>query len=273
MLNKLNNLNKFKYNNDNCNMEKMTSKTTNKFNRVLFGVLSLFVILMIMPFSVNAIEFYEPDEDGEFEEVSDQQYSDMLWQSRTNYFVSDNEPQTYDFLERTTVIDSHNPFFIYYFENTGDETAEFYLSILSDDQVEGRESEQLERYIELEEGEEKVIGFMTNRNYETLDVSISDYDDQYRNSGAILTVTEQVIPATQLGIGDVMAEFVSVTIELIEINLSIWELLFYLIMFLMFTGFLLLIIIITWRIYDKATRDIYPHRRGGRNSNKDDDDF
>ena len=59
--------------NNNSNMEKMTSKTTNKFNRVLFGVLSLFVILMIMPFSVNAIEFYEPDEDGEFEEVSDQQ--------------------------------------------------------------------------------------------------------------------------------------------------------------------------------------------------------
>jgi len=245
--------------NNNSNMEKMTSKTTNKFNRVLFGVLSLFVILMIMPFSVNAIEFYEPDEDGEFEGVSDQQYSDMLWQSRANYFVSDNEPQTYDFLKRTTVIDSHNPFFIYFFENTGNETAEFYLSILSDDQVEGRESEQLERFIELEEGEEKVIGFMTNRNYETLDVSISDYDDQYRNSSAILTVTEQVIPATQLGIGDVMTSFVDVTIELVEINLLVWQLFFYIIMFLLFIGFILMLIIVTWRIYEKLANA--PHTK------------
>ena len=277
MLNKLNNLNKFKYNNDNCN-NRMKNNKNNKFMKtinILFSVILIF-IFFLSPISFSA-EYEKLQAGDEFQEININSYDNELFTSFTdnNLFQSNitEETRQKTLTERLQYNQADNPLLLYRFKNPTDDSVDINFILYSN---EGSQNQYLKLYDDnhtLEAGESITYAVTPTFAGETMSAEIIVPQSFLENSSKYLEYNHNTFLKSEPSINDVMAKFVSVTIELIEINLSIWELLFYLIMFLMFTGFLLLIIIITWRIYDKATRDIYPHRRSGRNSNKDDDDF
>lgn len=272
-------LNKFKYNNNNCN-SRMNNNKKNKNNKfiktinILFSVMLLFMIISPISFSAE----YEKLQVGdEFQEINGNSYDDELFTSYTEPRLFETnttgENRIRTLTQQLQYNQGDNPLILYRFKNPTSDSVNINFILYSS---EGSSSGMLKLYDDthtLESNESITYAVTPTYTGETMSADIIVPQSFYEDSSKYLDYNYNTFLKSEPSISDVMNKFVNATIDLIEINLSIWELLFYVIMFLMFTGFLLLIIMITWRIYDKATRDIYPHRRSGRDSIKDDNDF